>query len=71
MSTKIKTIKNTGRFNDRDMDISRFFGGHNNQMIQITQGSASFLNDPDEPGFIQLTERDAKELIKTLKEVWK
>ena len=70
MSTKIKTIKNTGRFNDRDMDITRF-AGRNGQMIQITQGFASSLNDLDEPGFIQITKQDAKELIQALKEVWK
>lgn len=63
MSKTLKTIRDTGR-NKTDMTISEFYGGEKNgSMMQVTQG---FGRDIDEPGFIQLTKKDAEKLIETI-----
>ena len=60
MANKIKTIKNTGK-RKHELDITEFFGGkEKGEMIQITQGLGG---DLDEPGFIQLTQRDTYLII--------
>lgn len=62
MSTRLKTIENTGRKNV-DLDISEYWGGkEKKQMLQITQGLGTAI-DNDEPGFIQLTTRDVYYLV--------
>jgi len=60
-----KVIKNTGR-KKTDMIISEFYGGEDGIMLQISQGLGMDLN---EPGFIQLTKKDAKLLQKAI-ESW-
>jgi hypothetical protein len=75
MSKKIKEIENTGVYNTT-LDLTQFTGGaRKGIMLQLTQGfggchSVAPINDNDEPGFIQLTQRDAYlvaiELVKWL-----
>jgi len=70
MSKRITTIKRTGKNRDRDLSITQFLGSEKTGiMLQLTQGSANLLNDPDEPGFIQLSKNDVKVLIDFL-ESW-
>ncbi|MBU0977369.1 MAG: hypothetical protein KKD18_03055 [Nanoarchaeota archaeon] len=65
MSTKIGTIKNTGK-KDVDLDLTVFYGGDKKgTMIQLTQGFRT-QSDNDEPGFIQITKKDACCLISEL-----
>lgn len=60
MSTEIGKILNTGK-NKNEINLTSFDGGDKNGiMLQITQG---FGGLPDEPGFIQLTPKDAYLLI--------
>ena len=66
MSTEIGLIKNSGKDGKADLDLTVFYGGDaKGEMIQLTQG---FGIDLDEPGFIQLTPRDAYQLIGRLAE---
>lgn len=59
MSTRLKTIKGTGK--GVDLDITRYWGGDKNgQMIQLTQGLGM---ERDEPGYIQLTSYDAYQVV--------
>ena len=65
MSTEITVLKNTGN-DDRKLSLTQYYGGlTKGMMIQLTQGfaAAPFSNDPDEPGFIQLTMIDAYQVI--------
>ena len=65
MSTKLETIKDSGR-GKVDLDITRFWGGKES-MLQLTQGfGGSIIEKVDEPGFIQLTQQDGKQLIPIL-----
>ncbi len=77
MSEKRTTIENTG-VESADLTINSFWGeDKKGKMIQLSQGSggSAVLKplDKDEPGYIQLTKRDAYyviiELTKWLKEV--
>ncbi len=70
MSNLRYTIKKSGRLN-RDLDITEFLGSvEKGVMLQLTQGLPLLSgNNPDEPGFIQLTKNDAKQLVKQL-EIW-
>ena len=62
---EIGTIKNTGK-KGVDLDLTAFYGGDKKGvMLQITQGFGTQI-DNDEPGFIQLTKRDASYLINEL-----
>lgn len=64
MGTEIATIKNTGRFMESDLTIKQF--AHKNcLMVQLTQG---FGLTPDDPKFIQLSTKDAYNLIIKLAE---
>ena len=59
-------ILNTGR-GDREITVTKHWGGQEKgQMVQITQGFAGLISLPEEPGFIQLTTRDAYILIAIL-----
>jgi len=64
MATLIRTIKNTGRSQDIDMDCT-IFAGVSGTMLQLTQGLGTAIN-MDTPGFIQLNKEDVKELQKVL-----
>ena len=66
MSTHFTTLKNTGR-SGNDLDATTFFGGiDKGQMLQLTQGVGFIMENPDEPGFIQLTKHDAERLAHVL-----
>ena len=61
MTTEISIMFGTGR-NDNNLSLTQFYGGSKKGlMLQLTQGfgCSGFCKDPDEPGFIQLTKRDA------------
>ncbi len=61
MSERIAIIENTGVQNDRDLQITEFWGGtKNGKMIQLTQG----FGGQDEPGYIQLHKKDMLKLFK-------
>ena len=66
MGTTIATIKGTGK-DKRDLNIKQFAGPNNQKMLQITQGFGGCRGVPrikgDEPGFIQLTAKDAERLV--------
>ena len=62
MSTEFKTIPNTGRFADRTLSLQVFCGPNHKRMLQLTQGVANHSDDPDEPGFVQLSVVDAYKL---------
>jgi len=58
MSTELKTIKNTG-VEGVNLNITQFWGGGKKGiMTQLTQGLGGILG-ADEPGYIQLTIKDA------------
>ena len=70
MSTEIKTI--TGRYEessnggtanyaDSDISLTRFWGGKNGSMIQVT------ISNNQCHAYSQLTKKQVKNLIKTLK----
>jgi hypothetical protein len=62
MSTELTIIKNTGK-SRVDLQVTEFSGGSKGRMLQLTQG---FGLGMDNPGFIQLTEQDAKQLLMQL-----
>jgi hypothetical protein len=63
MSTEIFVIDKTGT-SDVALQVTQFVGPESKGiMLQLAQGLGSA---PDEPGFIQLTHRDVKELIPVL-----
>ena len=63
MSKEIYVIENTGVKNDRDLQITEFYGGQKNKtMVQLTQGFGGL----DEPGFVQLTMNDLLKLMTIL-----
>jgi len=64
MSTELKTIENTG-VKGVDLTITRFWGGNKRGgMVQLTQGLGGlFIGRVDDPGFIQLTVKDAYHVI--------
>lgn len=67
MSSHFKTIKDTGK-DRRDLTLTSTFGGDSfGEMLQITQGLGSIVNF-DEPGFIQLSIKDAYNLTISLSE---
>jgi len=66
MSTSIKTI--TGRFEgtfsyeDSELSLTRFAGGHNGAMIQVT------IWNHKECAYVQFTKEQIGDLIKTLQD---
>ncbi len=67
MSTLLSKIKKTGLGGNRDLNVVQFWGGKKSgSMLQISQGLGLELN---EPGFIHVTEKDARQLIKVI-EKW-
>lgn len=67
MSTLMSTISLSG-CKEVDLEISQFSGGNKGVMLQLTQGFAgSAIGEVGDPGFIQLTKSDAKELVDVLK----
>lgn len=66
MSSEFKIISNTGRTADRTLSLQAFCGPHRKPMLQLTQGFANHSDDPDEPGFVQLSVTDAYRLTVAL-----
>ena len=62
MSTEFKLIDKTGRTADRTLSLQAFCGPKQKPMLQLTQGFANHSDDPDEPGFVQLSVTDAYKL---------
>ena len=62
MSTKLSPIN--------DISVSEFWGGPKGPMLQLTQGFGGFASmkqlGEDEPGYVQLTRNDARELASAL-----
>lgn len=69
MSTKLKTIKNTGVDRHHDLQITEFWGGKSaGPCLQLTQGfgCTNLSDNLDEPGFIQVSKEDAIALLESL-----
>jgi len=62
MSREFKIITNTGRTASRTLSLQVFCGPNQKPMLQLTQGFANVSDDPDEPGFVQLSVIDAYKL---------
>jgi len=62
MSREFKIITNTGRTASRTLSLQVFCGPNRQPMLQLTQGFANHSDDPDEPGFIQVSVTDAYRL---------
>lgn len=68
MSTEITVMHKVGPA-ERKIAFTQFSGGKEKGIcIQLTQGIANMVNDPNEPGFIQLTRDDAYNAIAILKD---
>ena len=67
MSTHITTINGFGVEGKDDLDFTQFWGGKaSGIMLQLTQGFGGLPGFEGEPGYIQLTVRDARAIIKIL-----
>ena len=68
MSTHITTINGSGIEGKNDLDFTQFWGGKaSGIMLQLTQGFGCISGFEGEPGYIQLTARDARETMEALR----
>lgn len=69
MSKEIGIIKDTGNYNDSDLQIISYCGPDGKEMIQLTQGFGG--SSKEEPGFIQVTYENLKDIVdKVRKHNW-